>query len=156
MSYEEQVDAREVAVHLVDVEVPRLSPLIPEDAKSSYQRALEVTREVIGPYPELVVDLERGYVAVNSRKLPLSQSCLLWLAALALHRQDSEASDGWLPVADTPRVRLLLDRVRETMWLDLPADSTFAQILGIGMARVHTVGQGRRASQEGTRDNRGR
>jgi CRISPR-associated protein (TIGR02584 family) len=133
------LDARRVGVHLVDVEVPRLQPLIPHEALSSFDRAIEVTKDVIEPLPQLVIDLDRGSVAVDGQKLPLPPSCFLWLTTLALHRLDSAADDGWLAVGNTERVRQLLGHVREAMWLDLPEDSAFAHVLGLGNATLSPV-----------------
>lgn len=91
-------EANEVEVALVEVKLPRLRELIPEERLVSYGGALLAAQTAIDEarLPRLVVDLPAGKALVDGKPLPLSLPQLFWCAALARARKLS--GDGWLRV----------------------------------------------------------
>ena len=120
----ELVVAGEVDVHLVEVPVPRLRRLVPQEALASFEGALASSQglmEALAP-PAVRIDLSTGQAFVGDLPLKLSDSRLLWFAALALQRIRDPEGDGWLDTYDTPRVAELLDGATKAYWPDYKAE----------------------------------
>jgi CRISPR-associated protein (TIGR02584 family) len=138
----QEVDASKVGVHLVDVVVPRLRTLVPEEARASFDRALEAAGQVAGELapPEMAFDLREGTVRVAGQPLDMPHSALVWLATLALHKLDSAEGDGWLAVADTERIRRLLHPIRDLRWVRNHVKSrALAAVIGVGGVKMPPV-----------------
>jgi CRISPR-associated protein (TIGR02584 family) len=138
----EAIDATRVGIDLVDVTVPRLRTLVPEDALSSFDRALEAAGQVAGELapPEMAFDLREGTVRVAGQPLDIPRSALVWLAALALHKLDSTEGDDWLAVADTDRIRRLLHPIRDLRWVRNHVRSkALAAVMGVEGVKMPPV-----------------
>ena len=115
------VRAAEVEVRLVDVALPRLASLLQKEDLTTYASALEAGQRAIdrGPMPRLTVDLVTGTARCDAELLPVSESELVWLAALALaRRQDPLPDGGWLAARDVDALRGVLAGCASRGWTE--------------------------------------
>jgi len=110
------IQASEVAVHLVDVALPRLRALLREEDLATYADALAAGQRAIDSArpPRLAVDLANGAAAVDGAPLELSESELVWVAALVAARL--EGGDGWLASGDEGALARIAAACRTRAW----------------------------------------
>ena len=103
----EVFEARDVGVHLVDVQLPRLRGLLSDEALATYASALAAGQAAVDAVaiPLVSIDLVKGDASVDGMVLPLSHSELIWYAALARARR---AGDGWIAASDLSDVRIVV------------------------------------------------
>lgn len=90
----ELVDARSVAVRLVDLPVPKLRRLLGERAPTTYADALARTGVAVEHTPPMLsVDLKARHAHVGEHLLKLSEPRFAWYATLACARRDA-VGDG--------------------------------------------------------------
>jgi CRISPR-associated protein (TIGR02584 family) len=89
------IDARQVEVQLVELDLPRLAGLVGGEALGSYRLAKGASQKAIDAAapPVLSIDLEQGTAYLDDALLDLSAAELLWYAYLARQRQ---LGDGWV------------------------------------------------------------
>lgn len=110
------IEARSVAVWLIEVPLPRLRALLPEKALSDWSSALHASQEAVeaAQLPRLRLDMMAGRAWVNDAPMPLSPSQLVWYATLAEARQRGE---GWVAVSDRSALTAVFLRIDErTSW----------------------------------------
>jgi hypothetical protein len=127
------VRAAEVVVRLVDVALPRLASLLHKEDLVTYAAALEAGQRAIdrGPMPRLTLDLMTGTAHCDAEALPVSESELVWLAALALARiGDPEADGGWLAARDVAALRPVLEASAARGWTERVRSRPLRALLG--------------------------
>jgi CRISPR-associated protein (TIGR02584 family) len=132
------VRAAEVEVRLVDVHLPRLASLLQEGDLVTYAAALEAGQRAIdrGPMPRLTLDLVEGTARCDADALPVSESELVWLAALALARtRDPDGSGGWLAARDVEALRPVLAACAARGWTERVRSRPLRALLG-GTSKV--------------------
>jgi len=127
------LDATQISVLLVEVELPRLRGLLPPSARSDWQGALDATQNTLQKLhrPVVVVDLCRGAATVNGLPLPLSHSQLIWFAVLAVARMKGE---GWVASSDAHPITTLLGRVQNTPWFYRVRNRALRQLMAVSQA----------------------
>ena len=128
------VAVRSVAVHLVELRVPRLRRLLAGKTLATWSDALAAGQRVIEEVPamELSVDFAAGSVVLNGVPIKFQEAEFVWFAALVRARKGGE-DDGWLCNDDTahPRAVLLAMRAaREPSWQ--PASKAWRDLFATG------------------------
>ncbi len=126
------VRAADVEVRLVDVALPRLASLLQMEDLTTYASALEAGQRAIdrGPMPRLTLDLETGTARCDADMLPVSESELVWLTALALARvRDPLPDGGWLAARDVDALRGVLARCASRGWTERVRSQTLRALL---------------------------
>jgi CRISPR-associated protein (TIGR02584 family) len=105
--------ARDVAVHLVEVKVPRLRRLLAGRQLDTWADALAAGQVSLDDLPRVKLQLHvsRGTVHLNDRPVKFPQAEFVWFAAVVLARLRSE--EGWLRSDDAVTTRAVLVRMRE-------------------------------------------
>ncbi|MDB4993027.1 MAG: CRISPR-associated protein [Myxococcaceae bacterium] len=115
------VRAADVEVRLVDVALPRLASLLQKEDLTTYASALEAGQRAIdrGPMPRLTLDLVTGTARCDTDVLPVSESELVWLAALAHARvRDPLPDGGWLAARDVDALRVVIAGCAARGWTE--------------------------------------
>jgi len=104
--------ARDVAVHLVDVQVPRLRRLLGGRELTSWADALSAGQRAVEDVPtvSLSLDVASEEITVNDKAVKLSEAEFVWFAALVIAR--ARGDDGWLRSDDVDAPREVLCRMR--------------------------------------------
>lgn len=105
--------ARDVAVHLVEVKVPRLRRLLAGRQLDTWADALAAGQVWLDDLPRVKLQLHvgRGTVHLNDRPVKFPQAEFVWFAAVVWARLRSE--EGWLRSDDVVTTRAVLVRMRE-------------------------------------------
>jgi len=105
------VTAREVAVVLVDVQVPRLRRLLGDRALDTYEHALNAGQDAVeaAVVVAVTVNLADGTVCVNDVPLSLRESEFVWFATLAV--ACAEEGGAWVTTQDVDAPRAMLRRI---------------------------------------------
>lgn len=105
------VIAREVAVVLVDVQVPRLRRLLGDRALDTYEHALNAGQDAVeaAVVVTVTVNLAAGTIAVNEVPISLSESEFVWFATLAA--ACAEGGEAWVTTQDVEAPRAMLRRI---------------------------------------------
>lgn len=105
--------ARDVAVHLVEVKVPRLRRLLAGRQLDTWADALAAGQVWLDDLPRVKLQLHvgRGTVHLNDRPVKFPQAEFVWFAAVVWARLRSE--EGWLRSDDAVTTRAVLVRMRE-------------------------------------------
>lgn len=131
------VVAREVAVVLVDVQVPRLRRLLGDRALDTYQHALDAGQDAVeaAVVVTVTVNLAKGTVLVNDVPVSLSESEFVWFATFAAER--AAGGEGWVASDDFDLPREMLHRIGAArnmdwrpgaeVWRDVLAGKKFAK-----------------------------
>lgn len=112
-----EIDARSVSIGLVDIDVPRLAPLLASSAVTSYDSAVRAVRARANTStPQLVIDLVEGTVSADGKLLDLSIAERFWYAYLASRR--GETIDGWVQTgqASHEEFAAFLEKTRARRW----------------------------------------
>lgn len=107
------VAARSVAVHLVELRVPRLRRLLAGKALATWSDALAAGQRVIEEVPavELAFDLAAGSVVLNGSPIKFQEAEFIWLATLAAARANDV--EGWVWGDDYAPVLAVLAAMRD-------------------------------------------
>lgn len=106
------IDPLQVQVHVVDLQLPRLRPLLRPGDLSTYAAALAATQTRVHQAEQPVLAVRWAtppVVEINGAPLPLSDAQALWISALALARSQGE---GWVAGSDRSWLHRALDRCR--------------------------------------------
>ena len=123
-------DARDVAVVLAEVLLPRLSGLLSTTNLSSYAAALQASQSAIddAAMPTVVVDLVAGKLRVNGVDVGLTGAQLIWYATLAEARQ---RGDGWLMVTNVEALQAMAVRCEpRSSWVTAVKHQTIDAFVG--------------------------
>lgn len=123
--------ARDVAVHLVDLLVPRLRRLLGGRELASWTDALEAGRRAVEDVPtvSLALDVAHAKLSVNDAPVTLSEAEFVWFAALVLTRKRG-VDEGWLRSDDLAAPRAVLEQMRRARgeaWR--PVSGAWVQVL---------------------------
>lgn len=111
-----EIDARQVSVELVEIDVPRVSALIASDTLTSYESAVRAVRSKSVATTSLIIDLVEGIVSADGEELDLSIAERFWYAYLASRR--AESVDGWVQTGQASHEELaqFLEKTRARRW----------------------------------------
>ncbi len=124
------LDARDVAVHLVEVRVPRLRRLVGERSLASWADALAAGQQSIEAVPrvEVTLDVAAAKLWINERLVSFAEGEFVWFAALVRARKLTD--EGWLRsdgISDARDVLVAMRGARAPTWK--PNSKTWAAVL---------------------------
>jgi CRISPR-associated protein (TIGR02584 family) len=143
------IDARSVAVRLVDLPVPKLRRLLGERPPATYAEALARTDVAVERTPPmLTIDLAARTARVGEHPLALTSRHLAWYATLALCR-GATTGDGAVSSDDfEPRLHRTLHRMKalDPSWQ--PTSEALAKLLAVSAATPSTPWSAIAANEE--------